>query len=323
MKKIPNEISNKFNYEGLRSVAAIVMQLKEVQADKVMNMLDIEEVQAICFIISELGQISQSFIDVSAKEFVVRLRQSTRIGDMKTVENLISNLSPERKESILKGINRTIWKDIENLDKENLFEFLNKERPTVVALILSHLSSDLVVEFITKIEEERALDIVLALSNVENIDNEILEQVEDSLKDGLTKIQSSFSRRVLIELFNNLSVKKEQYLTGRINVINPELSNFIKNHIFKFENLEGLREKDMQTLLNAINKEDLKFAMQKAPKKIFDMIFKNMSERAARVIKDDIQMSAGSVTEEEILTARSSIASVARNLIKNGEIKIS
>lgn len=312
------ESQNNRKYSGLEKSAIVLMKIKNPGSGKILQLFTSSDLQKLCLQISKIGVIEKNDASDILESFTKRLEEIYSIGSIQNVKSIISTLGEQEQEKILQAIDEDVWKKFSSLDSKSIVSFLEKERPQIAAIILSNLKSTLVMDIIANINQDKAVKIIIALSKRKDMDDGVARSVEKALKYNINKILLSKEEQSIVDIFNNLNHETEEILFKGVKTQDPDLAKFIKDNLFKFEDIIKLSADNVKILANNINKDSLKFALQTASEAVKKLFFDGMSERAARIVKNDIELSKATAKREEISASQIEIAQKARELIKSG-----
>jgi flagellar motor switch protein FliG len=201
------------------------------------------------------------------------------------------------------------------------------EHPQTVALVLSILNSKKACEAISVLPENMQSEVMMRMAHLERVDKQTLLDIENVLREQLESVGFAEGRQlggveVVANILNQMDKTLESELLGRIEELNPELADKIKQLMFTFEDLAQLDDKSIQLILKEISSEDLSLALKGTSEGLKGKIFTNMSERAAAMLKEDLE-SMGPVRVSDVEQAQVRIAMTAKKLDGEGKIVIS
>jgi flagellar motor switch protein FliG len=219
-----------------------------------------------------------------------------------------------------------MWEKLGNVNEEILANFLQKEYPQTVAVVMSKVQTDHAARVLALLPENFALEVVHRMLRMEAVQKEVLEDVEKTLRTefmaNLSRTQRRDSHELMAEIFNSLDRTVETKFMEELEKSSPESAEKIRSLMFTFEDLLKLDPSSIQTLIRAADKEKLPIALKGATETLRDMFFSNMSERAAKIMKEDMA-AMGPVRLKDVEEAQQSIVSTTKDLEARGEITIS
>ena len=217
---------------------------------------------------------------------------------------------------------------VQNMDPISLGNFLRMEHPQTIAVVLSHLNPDLAAETLKHLPEELQKEAVLRIANMGTIAPELIEEIEKALEKHLKLVGTSSSGTLqmggfdtVAEMLNRLDRATESSILSQIEEENPDVADSIRKLMFVFDDLIKVDDRGMQSILKEVGKEELVVALKTASDELKEKIFKNMSERAAEMLKEDFE-ALGPMRISDIEKAQQSIIKTAKSLEEKGEIAI-
>ncbi len=204
--------------------------------------------------------------------------------------------------------------------------YLKNEYPQTVAVVLSKVKSDHAGRVLSLLPESFSIEVVMRMLRMESVQREVLDGVEKTLRSEFMSNLARTSRRdsheMMAEIFNSLDRQTESRFVSALEERNREAAERIKALMFTFDDLRRLSPVHIQVLLRNIEKDKLPLALKGASESLRDLFFANISERAGRMLLDDIA-SLGPVKLRDVDEAQASIVVLAKQLAASGEIEIS
>jgi len=318
--------------QGPERAAVIILAVGEENSKPLWEALDDEELRELTRAISRLGSISSDTVDQLLIEFVDSFSQTgTVTGSIDHARRLLANVLPKDKvDTLLEDVKgpagRTMWEKLANVSPVTLARYLAKEHPQTVAVILSRMKPEhaaLVMENMPEPVTQETINRMLSLGPVQK---EVLENIEQTLRtefiSELTKTQNLDCHEMIAEIFNNFDRSTEKSLMNKLEEKNPTAAEKIKSLMFVFDNLAQLEGHDIQLLLRHLDKSILATALKGANEEIKTLFFNNMSERASKILRDDIEIMRP-LRVREVETAQQKIVDVAKKLSDEGTIYLS
>src|ERR1700733_6129687 len=321
-------------YRGLRGAqkAAIVMlALGEEQCGRLFAMMHEDEIRDISAAMAQLGAVRSEVVERLCTDFVESLGSSgSLVGSFESTEILLTKSLPrDRVAQIMEEIRgpagRTMWDKLGNVNEDVLANYLKNEYPQTVAVVLSKIRADHAARVLTLLPDPFAMEVVMRMLRMETVQKEVLDGVERTLRaefmSNLARSARRDSHELMADIFNNLDRASETRFIAALEERNRESAERIKALMFTFDDLIRLTPQAVQILLRAIEKDKLPVALKGASEKIREMFFKNMSERAGKILKDDIE-ALGPVRLRDVDDAQSGIVSLAKELAAQGALEI-
>lgn len=318
---------------GPEKAAIFVLALSEEHTAQVFGLMDDDEILEISQIISSLGKVGPNVVERLYLDFSEQMSSSnTLVGSQESTERLLmkSGMSQEKIDVIMEEIRgpagRTMWEKLGNVNEEILATFLQKEYPQTVAVVLSKVTADHAARVLAMLPEGFALEVINRMLKMETVQKEILEEVEKTLRKefmtNLARTQRRDSHELMAEIFNNMERSVETKFMEELEKVVPEAAEKIRSLMFTFEDLSKLDPASIQTVIRAIDKDKLPLALKGANESLKDLFFDNMSERAAKIMKEDMS-AMGPVRLKDVEEAQQYIVTITKDLEGRGEIVIS
>lgn len=220
---------------------------------------------------------------------------------------------------------RTMWDKLSNINEELLASYLRNEYPQTIAVVLTRIKPDHASKVLALLPDSLAIEVITRMLKTENVRREILDDIERTLRTEFMNNLSKSSRRdsyeLVAEVFNFFDRATEAKFISSLEEKNYEAAEKIKNLMFTFEDMVKLDQGSIQTLLRVADKTRLAMALKGASEGVRDAFFKNMSERAGKIMREDMQ-SMGMVRVRDVDEAQSYIVALAKDLANSGEIII-
>jgi len=216
---------------------------------------------------------------------------------------------------------------LQKAESENLLTFMQDEHPQTIALILAHLPSSKGSEILSGLPPAKQIEVVTRVANMEQTNPEVIREVEKGLEQRLSGVMTQQFQKVggveaVAEMLNLSDRATEKGILETLEAEDPELVEQIRRLMFVFEDILLVNDKGIQSLLKEIDNDELALALKTASDEMKDKIFNNMSERAAQLIKEDMEY-MGPVRLSDVEAAQQRIVDVVRRLEDAGEIIIS
>jgi len=316
---------------GAERAAIIMLTLGEENSAKIWTMMDEEEIKEISQVMSNLGSVSSSVIEKLMVDFVSQMSGTGSImGSYESTERLIARFMPEDKvsqimEEIRGPAGRTMWDKLANVNESVLANYLKNEYPQTVSVVLSKIKPEHAARVLGALPEEFALEVVQRMLRMESVQKDILDKVEQTLRiefmSNLARTAKRDSHEHMAEIFNNFDRQTESRFITALEERSRDSAERIKALMFTFEDLSKLDPGSIQTLLRNVEKEKLGLALKGATDGLRDVFFTNMSERAGKILREDME-AMGPVRLKDVDEAQMRMVNVAKDLANKGEIMI-
>nr|WP_295107255.1 flagellar motor switch protein FliG [uncultured Caulobacter sp.] len=318
------------NLSGPEKAAIVLLALGEDHT-KIWEALDDEEIKEVSQAMAGLGTVSASVVEELLVEFVSGMSSTGAImGSYEQTQRLLASFMPQEKvdalmEEIRGPAGRTMWDKLGNVNEAVLANYLKNEYPQTVAVVLSKVKSDHAARVLACLPEDFALECVTRMLRMEPVQREILDKIEMTLRtefmSNLARTSKRDSHEMMAEIFNNFDRQTEARFIAALEERNREAAERIRALMFVFEDLSKLDPGGIQTLLRGTPKEQLALALKGASDKLRDLFFSNMSERAAKIMREDME-SMGPVRLKDVDAAQVGMVQVAKDLAAKGEIML-
>ncbi|WP_298333908.1 flagellar motor switch protein FliG [Asticcacaulis sp.] len=325
-----NIIDDPKRLNGVEKAAVVMLALGEEHTE-LWRQLDEEEIKEISQAMSSLGTVSSNVVEELLVEFVSGLSNSgTIMGSYEQTQRLLQSFLPSDKvdalmEEIRGPAGRTMWDKLGNVNEAVLANYLKNEYPQTVAVVLSKIKSDHAARVLSALPEDFALECVQRMLRMEPVQREILDKIEQTLRvefmSNLARTSKRDSHELMAEIFNNFDRQTESRFVAALEERNRESAERIRALMFVFEDLSKLDPGGVQTLLRAVEKDQLGLALKGASDSLRNLFFSNMSERAAKIMRDDMN-SMGPVRLKDVDSAQMAMVQVAKDLAAKGEIML-
>jgi flagellar motor switch protein FliG len=309
----------------------IMLSLGEDHSAKIWSMMDEEEVKEVSQVMSNLGSVSANLIEKLMVDFVSQMSGTGSVmGSYESTERLLTRFMPEDKvgsimEEIRGPAGRTMWDKLANVNETVLANYLKNEYPQTVSVVLSKIKPEHAARVLGALPEEFALEVVQRMLRMESVQKDILDKVENTLRiefmSNLARTAKRDAHEQMAEIFNNFDRQTESRFITALEERNRDSAERIKALMFTFEDLGKLDPGSIQTLLRNIEKDKLGLALKGATDGLRDVFFSNMSERAGKILRDDME-AMGPVRLKDVDEAQMRMVNVAKDLANKGEIMI-
>jgi flagellar motor switch protein FliG len=316
---------------GAERAAIIMLALGEDHSQKIWGMMDEEEIREVSQVMSNLGSVSSSLIEKLLVDFVSQMSGTgSLMGSYESTERLLNGILPSDKvgtimEEIRGPAGRTMWDKLANVNETVLASYLKNEYPQTVSVVLSKIKPEHAARVLGALPEEFALEVVQRMLRMESVQKDILDKVEQTLRvefmSNLARTAKRDAHEQMAEIFNNFDRQTESRFITALEERNRDSAERIKALMFTFEDLGKLDPGSIQTLLRNVEKDKLGLALKGATDGLRDVFFSNMSERAGKILRDDME-AMGPVRLKDVDEAQMRMVNVAKDLANKGEIMI-
>ncbi len=316
---------------GAERAALLMLALGEEHGQKIWELMDDEEIKEISMSMANLGTMDANIVENLIVDFASQMSSTgALIGTLNSTERLLQRILPEdRVEQILEEIRgpagRTMWDKLANVNEQVLANYLKNEYPQTVAVVLSKIRPEHASKVLAALPEDFSMEVVMRMLRMESVQKDILDNVENTLRvefmSNLAKTSRRDSHEMMAEIFNNLDRGTENRFMTALEERSRDASEKIKALMFTFEDLNRLDPGGVQTLIRNIENAKLALALKGSSDSIRDLFFSNMSERAAKILREDMEV-MGPVRLRDVDESQMDIVTVAKDLAAAGDIML-
>jgi flagellar motor switch protein FliG len=317
--------------KGADKVATLMLALGDEHGKAIWERFDNEEVKELSSAISTLGEVDANTVEDILIEFASQISSGTSLrGSYDATERLLANILPEdRVNQIMDEIRgpagRTMWDKLGNVNEVVLAAYLKNEYPQTVAVVLSKIKGEHAARVLGALPEDFSLEVIMRMLRMEAVHKEILDKVEETLRlefmTNLARTSQRDSHEMMADIFNNFDRNTEAHFLSALEERNRESAERIRALMFTFDDLAKLDPAGVQTLLRNIDKDKLGLALKGASDTLRDLFFSNMSERAAKILREDME-AMGPVRLSDVDEAQMEMVRQAKELAASGEIML-
>ena len=319
------------NLTGEQKAAILLRAIGEESAAQVMKQLDPKEIKRLGTFMNGTAQISRDEEDAVISDF----QTASASGEVqfqgkefiKTV--LIKALGPDKAARIIESMTRKSYPGLDAMrwvDVKTLVQMLKIEHAQTVAVVLAHLESDQAGQVLAGLPEAMRGDVALRLATMEEVQPDVLEELSLSIQETLLAStgmgsQSLGGPEVMANILTRMDKTNEGGIMVKIAERSQPLADAIRALMFVFDDLVKIDDRGLQELMKEISKDDLPLALRGANPEVKEKFFKNMSSRAAEMLKEDME-AKGPVKVSDVERAQQNILKVCRKLEEEGRIMI-
>lgn len=313
-------------FSGYEKAAVFLSSIGEEAAAEILRALDIKDVGKISAYMTRLKAINKTDIEGVFKEVAERIsREEVHVGGGEYVKKVLSKgLGEDSANKILEMASKESTLDsLRWVEPKTLSNFLVTEHPQTIALVLCLLEPVQAAEVLSVLPEALKADVAMRIAATERIPADAIEELEDVLR-GQLDVNKGKGRKVggirtIAEILNQSDRSTEQMILEKIEEQNNVLADSIRQLMFVFEDIVDVDDRGIQMILKEISTEDLSLALKTASDSLKEKIFKNMSQRAAQILKEDMAV-RGPVKVSDVEKAQQNIVKIARKLEEEGKI---
>jgi len=316
---------------GPEKAALLMMSVGEENATRLFSLMDDDEIKELSQAMANLGTVSAQMVERLLVEFADQISSTgSLVGNFDNTERLLTKvMDPDRVGQIMEEIRgpagRTMWEKLANVNESVLANYLKNEYPQTVAVVLSKIKPEHASRVLGLLPEPFAMEVIMRMLRMESVQKEVLDDVERTLRNEFMSNLARTNRRdaheMMADIFNYLDRNMENRFLTALEERNRDSAERIKALMFTFEDLSKLDPGGVQTLLRNAEKDKLALGLKGASEELRDLFFSNMSERAAKIMREDMQ-AMGPVRLRDVDEAQMYIVQLAKDLAANGEIII-
>ena len=319
---------------GAKKTAILLLALNKDSAARVLKLVPESVVEEVTREIASIDLVDEQVRGRIVEEFyyLAMARQYADSGGLGYARTLLEKALPADAASrIIEQIASQVYQQpfsfLAKTDGDNLLTFIQEEHPQTIGLILSYLPATKAAEILSGLAHNKQLEVVTRIANMEHTNPEVIKEVERGLEMRLSGVVSQTFEKVggvdaVAEMLNLSDRATEKGILEALESEDPDLVEQIRRLMFVFEDIMLVNDKGIQSVLKEVENEELALALKTASPELRDKIFKNMSERAAQLIKEDMEY-MGPVRVSDVEAAQQKIVDVVRRLEDAGEIIIS
>ena len=314
---------------GPEKAAILMLAIGEEHAAKLFALMDDEEIKEISQTMANLGTVSSSLVERLFIDFSEQISATgSLVGSYESTERLLNKvLTKDRVNTIMEEIRgpagRTMWDKLGNVNEVVLANYLKNEYPQTVAVVLSKIKADHAARVLAQLPEGFAMEVVMRMLRMEAVNKDVLDDVERTLRtefmSNLARTNRRDAHELIAEIFNNLDRNTETRFLTALEERNRNSAERIKSLMFTFEDLSKLDPMAIQTVLRNAEKDKVPIALKGASDGLKDLFFSNMSERAAKIMREEMG-AMGPVRLREVDEAQTYMVQMAKDLAARGEI---
>jgi flagellar motor switch protein FliG len=319
-------------FTGVQKAAILVMQIGRERAAPLLRSLREQEVSEIMAEVARLQNLEADEIAEVLNEFKETFiaRAHVAQGGYDTARELLeASFGSQKADEILDNLGVTMvaapFEFLRRADTRQVLSYLQDEHPQTIALVLAHMNADAAAMVLSALPEEQQREVALRIAKMDRTSPEVIEQVEAILERKLSTViqQSDFAQagglETLVDILNSSDRATERLILEGLESQDAELADEVRNRMFVFEDITTLDDRAVQLVLRSVDAKELAVALKGVDQKVRDKVLKNMSERAAANLSEEIQL-LGPVKLKTVEEAQNSIVRVIRTLEEAGQI---
>lgn len=325
--------STQSNRSRLEQAAVLLMTLGEADAAEILKHLGPKEVQRLGTAMTQLSNIQQVEVEAVLSGFLNEVRTLTGlgVGSDNYIRNMLVTALGEDKangliDRILLGGNTTGLDTLKWMEPRSIADIIRNEHPQIQAIVIAYLDADQSAEILSFFPDKVRLDIMMRVASLDSVQPSALQELNNILEKQFSGNAGSQTKsmggiKVAAEIVNSLDSGVASDLLESINDVDEDMGTQIQDLMFVFDNLKEVDDRGIQTLLREVSSDILIIALKGSDEELKEKIFKNMSKRAAELLRDDLE-TKGPVKLSEVEGAQKEILVIARRMADAGEINL-
>lgn len=319
---------------GLRKAAIILVSLGEEIASAVIGRMGRDQIEDISRELAALKNLTPREQDNVLEEFynLAIAHKYIEQGGLSYARSILEkSLSPADAAEIInqvtQAIQQTPFQFLQKAESENVLTFIQDEHPQTIALILAHMGPQKSAEILTGLPQQKQSEVIKRIASMDQTNPEVIREVEKGLENRLSDIVSqTFDKAGGVEaaasILNLSDRSTEKSILESLETDDPDLVEQIRRLMFIFEDIMLVNDKGIQAVLKEVDNDELALSLKTASDELKEKIFSNMSERAAQLIREDMEY-MGPVRLSDVESAQQKIVDIVRRLEDAGEIFVS
>ena len=331
---VPAEAKSKRDISGTDKAAILLLSLGEKDAAEVLKHLGPKEVQRLGLAMTGQSNIAQDDVEIVLDTFFDNFSTETNLGvgsDDYIRNVLVQALGADKAGSVIdrimmnsntRGLDTLKW-----MDSRAVADIIRYEHPQIMAIVLSYIDSDQAAEVLSLLPDKVRSDVMMRIGTLETIQPSALQELNAILEKQFAGSQGSQSSAIggiktAAEIMNFLDSNVETDIMDSLKESDEDLSQKIQDLMFVFDNLKDVDDRGIQALLREVSPDNLIVALKGADEDLREKFFKNMSKRAAELLRDDLE-AKGPVRISDVEASQKEILGIARRMADAGEINLS
>lgn len=316
---------------GAEKAAILLLYVGTDASSKILQHMDDNDIKKIGQAMANLGHVPLETIQQVVEEFNEMTNPEAGFfskGDEYVRKILEKALGPQKAEMILSEMYTSDLSDLEdildNLDAKTIANFLSQEHPQTIAVVVAKLRPKKTSEIISHLPPSLQAEVVIRIADVDQVSPEIINEIDEVIKRELTALGGIQRFKVggvekVVEMFNYFERSKEKAILDSLDSMNPPLAEVIRKHLFTFEDIFKLDDRSIQAVMREVSNDTLTLAMKASPEEVKEKIFRNISSRAADMIREDLEV-MGPVRLSDVEKAQGEIIKIVRKMEEEGRI---
>jgi flagellar motor switch protein FliG len=313
---------------GSLKVAILASSIGGDVAKKLLNRFSLSERTLIKRLQAQIGMVPSELKELVAKEFIEKASIAGLSIKKKSDPNQKGDGTGEGVDlKQFETAKKTALNAILSLKADQLAQLIKDEHPQTIALVIVHLRPDMGSEVLSLLPDDIKADIACRIANLEKVQSGMVEEIDRVFQDILknkdqTAVQEAGGVSKLAEILNQIDGTIAEQIIDEIEEQDPEMADEIRQNMFVFEDIVLVDDRGLQQVLRSVESSELALALKAASDEVKTHIFRNMSDRAVEIIKEEIEV-AGAVRMKDVTDAQQKITRIIQDMERKGELVIS
>ena len=319
-------------YTGPQKAAILLLAFGEEISAEIFKQMNEFEIKRVGSAMSRLGRVDGETIDEVMEEFYHVLQSNKKYffgGNEFTKKLLESAFRDGQANSYIEDLaleTAATLESLELIDAKMLSNILRNEHPQTIALVLAHLEPMKFGETLKLLPDSLHTELILRISRLEAVSPELIDEIDDVLRGEVQRMGNVTQQQIggvtpIVEMLNMMDKATEETILDRLEERDPDLTEEIRKKMFTFEDLIKIDDRGIQGIMREVKMDQLKLAMKTSSEGVKELLFKNMSQRAAESLREEMA-NAGPAKLTDVETAQQGIVQIARRLADEGKIVI-
>ena len=315
---------------GPQKAAIFLLAMGEEYTTSFFKELDEKSIQKVGKCMSDITYVSSDIVNIVTNEFLKNFNSDVNlaVSGKDFLQQVVSKtLDEETAREVFKVIGNestsTPFRDLAYVPTDKLFNMIKGEHPQTIALILSYLPHEKSAEILNLLPEGDKADIALRIVTIGQVQDELIREVDEALKNDISKIGTATRKfdgvEILASILNEVGGDAEEVILSHIEKEDGDLADSIRQKMFIFEDLLQAEDRSFREILQNVDNQGLAKALKTAPEELKEKIFNNLSERAADMLKEDMEI-MGPIRLKEVEEAQQNILRITKKLEAEGKI---
>lgn len=317
---------------GVQKTAVLLLAMGDKYAMDVFKHLDRRDITRVSKAMAEMDSVPKDMVEEVLKEFnqIIEMGENTLVGSPDRVRRMLQGLDSDTAKYVLDSLDLDAgpgpFKSLENVSPKMLGQILRNEHPQTLALILGHLDSEQAAGLLQNMPAGVRSEVLVRLAKLEAVPEDMLLEVGKVLERQLIAMGGREGRKVggipsVAEILNAVDRSTEEEVLADIEEESSQLAEDIRQLMFVFDDIRQLDDRSIRELLKEVSNDELTMALKGANDELRTKFFSNLSERAATMIREDLEI-MGPVKLSEVETAQMNVVKIVRRLEAEGRIII-